>query len=325
MKLRGINFGACLDAAGARGFFGEGYWFHHLWFVRRWFSFNRSVRVTKTTTLYKQPGNMLLVNNIHQVDRFPTCIWMNWLRGIALNAIGLSGPGAKYLFEHGLLAQTTPFMISFMSVAKNKEERLDEFHRFVDMLKQHIASSPHKLYLGLQINISCPNTGLDPGKLVSEALTMLDIAQSLYLPVGVKINLLAPIEVVREIASHSACDFICCTNTIPFGTRDLGSLMATIDWDSLVGPQSPLARFGGGGLSGKTLLPLVAEWVGLIRASGIDIPLNVGGGILKPEDVDTLVEAGLRPKVDSIFIGSVAFLRPWRINAIIRRAHQLLG
>jgi len=322
MKLHGIDFGPCLDAAGVRGFFGEGYWFHRIPLINWWFDFRGSVRVAKTTTLAERAGNIKL-DGFTQREWFPRCIWWSWVHGIVLNAVGLGGPGALYLFDHGLVYTKGTFMISFMSVADTKAARLEEFRAFIAMLDQYLWR--RRQTVAVQINLSCPNAKLDPIKLADEAREMLDIAHWLDIPYVIKINLLIPIEVVKIIADHPACAAVCCTNSIPFGTERLGDLTGKIDWKRLFKGKSPLAAFGGGGLSGKPLLPLVAEWIKLVRKAGIDKPLNVGGGVMHWRDVDTLVEAGLRSGIDSIFIGTVAILRPWRIRSILRRAHELLG
>ena len=107
-------------------------------------------------------------------------------------------------------------------------------------------------------------------------------------------------------------DLLCISNTIPWGT-----MPDRINWKKLFGSAtSPLEKFGGGGLSGAPLLPLVFEWVTNARAAGLTCPLNAGGGILAPNDAEALFDAG----ADSVFIGSMAILRPWRVRATIRHA-----
>ncbi|OGG63612.1 hypothetical protein A3D66_00520 [Candidatus Kaiserbacteria bacterium RIFCSPHIGHO2_02_FULL_50_9] len=326
MKLRGIEFGPCLDAAGVRGFFGEGWWFHHLPLARFVFNFTGSTRVAKTATLLPHRGNMPLRGKEKRYgprELFPRCIWWSWSRGIALNAVGLSGPGTQELFAQGLLAdEKAPFMISVMPVSYSQKERLEEFQKFCVLLEHELRKA--RLPIGLQINLSCPNTKLDPHELAREATLFLDEASRLNIPLVVKINILVPPEAAQSIARHRACDALCFSNTIPFG-----ELPEAIPWKRWFPEGSPLARreasFGGGGLSGSPLLPLVAEYLRQLRTLGIEKPLNVGGGILSRRDVDTLVQAGLHRGIDSIFIGSVAMLRPWNIRSVIRRAHQLLA
>ena len=129
----------------------------------------------------------------------------------------------------------------------------------------------------------------------------------------VKLSVTQPVADARAIAEHPACDGLCVSNTIPWG-----EMADRIDWRGLYGTRSPLERFGGGGLSGAPLLPLVAEWLADARREGIAVPINAGGGILKPADVGVLHRAG----ASSVFVGTIAMLRGWRLARTIRRANR---
>src|SRR5271157_6436210 len=98
MKLRGIEFGNVFNASGARGFNGEGYWFHSLW---RWFGldYTGSTFTAKTTTLMLRPGNMPVDAKGRMLGWLPDCIVVKPWAGVALNAVGLSGPGILALVE----------------------------------------------------------------------------------------------------------------------------------------------------------------------------------------------------------------------------------
>lgn len=326
MKLRGIEFQPCWDAPGVRGWMGEGYWFHKYFRFLPGYDFSGSTRVGKTTTYDHNTGNM----PFHGPEKlfapkelFPKCIWFSLLRSETTNAVGLSGPGARALVKAGLLEKSSePFMISFMSNKKTVEERLEDFRRFVVLLKASGSSAPY----AVQINLSCPNTGIHYDELVTEGVDMLHIGAAIGVPLIVKYNIFAPAPVVRATAEHSACDAVCGTNAPPF--------------DAMMQLDPPLAhhfkngsplpprdeRFGGGGYSGHSLLYEAAKWGRELRRAGIRKPINLGGGIRHPFDVDYLVtKAGLRKGVDSVFFASAAMIRPWQVQPIIRRAHELLG
>lgn len=336
MKLRDTDFGPILGASGVQGFFGEGYPFHRL-LGPLGPNFDGMTFVAKTTTLNKREGNMPLRADLTPRELKPRCIWVSPRRGIALNAVGLSGPGASAFLDpykmpprpktrgypggYGLWPWTrrlSAFMISFMPDGKTAEERIDEMKRFTDLLGKWLPS--FKAKVGLQINVSCPNTGLDPTKLVGEVVGLLDIASALGIPLMPKFNLLAPPETVVEMSKHDAYDATCISNTLPFG-----ALADRVPWERYFPHGSPLAKFGGGGLSGEVLRPLVGEWIERAYAAGMQKPMNVGGGIMKPSHIDFYVSRGLRPGVDSVFIGSVAMLRPWRVAGIIRYAKEVLA
>ncbi|MBI2013743.1 MAG: hypothetical protein HYS87_02880 [Candidatus Colwellbacteria bacterium] len=307
MLLKGIDFGPICGASGVQGFFGEGYWYHRV-LKPVGLDFRGMTFVAKTTTLNPRKGNMPLRRNFTPCEILPESIVVRPLKGIALNAVGLSGPGAKALFEQQLWQRRKePFFISFMSVAENPTLRIEELAAFVELFHKYL---PHfKAPVGLQINYSCPNVGLHMEELVHEVKSGLDIAFSLKIPVVPKFNLMLPAETAADIAEHRACDALCISNTIPWG-----QFPDRIDWNTLFpGGKSPLERFGGGGLSGKPLLPLLLEWLIAARESGLKKQINAGGGILSLRDAERVFQAG----ADSVFLGSIAFLRPWRIRKII--------
>lgn len=319
------DFGPCWQAPGVQGWLGEGYWYHDLAGVRQMLNFKGSTRVAKTTTLGPNKGNMPVEDKCpwQPISRFPECIYVDPLSARTLNAISLTGPGASELIRHGLLKDKKPFMISFMSVAKDEKVRVEEFEEFTRRVIEALPQ-PDRIPMAFQENESCPNTGLDPDHLIHEATTKLDRAdrlRELGINIIVKLNILAPIEAAKKIAEHRNCAALCVTNALPFG-----SFPDRIDWKKLFPNGSPLKEFGNGGYSGPELLELVPEWVVNARLAGIEKPMNVGGGIRKAKHVRLIVErAKLKPRHDSIFFASAAMARPWNVRSIIREAHQLLG
>lgn len=313
--IRGIKFGPVWGASGVQGFFGEGYWYHWwFWFLGLCFDF--MTFVAKTTTLYRRVVKMPLgEDGISPRERFPACIKVKWFKGVSLNAVSLSGPGADALLQDGRWQQRKkPFFISFMSVGEKPADREKEFREFLTLLSGMVSgfSSP----FGLQVNLSCPNTGHEQTELVAHAHTMLDILMEFNLACAciVKVSAeIAPKDGLR-ISQHPRCDGLCISNAIKFGL-----LPDKIDWKQLFGSDvSPLASMGGGGLSGKPLLPLTEAWVREIRRLGMNKHINAGGGVLHPRDVDRLFDAG----ADSVFLGAIAFLRPWRVRGCISRAYK---
>jgi|SRR5665213_877240 len=334
MKLRGIEFGPCWDGAGVRGWMDERYWYHRLPLMRDWLKMEGSTLVSKTTTLPARippnGGNMPISPTAPwgPLERFPKSIWFGILSGRTVNSVGLSGPGAEVLLFRGLLDARDdgkPFQISFMSAAATPEERLNEFQQFVRLLLQYVIVFRK---FGLQINISCPNAGIDPAHLTHQAIAMLDAATPLTnvgIPIILKLNVLVPTEAVKEMAAHPNCDALCVSNTLPFGM-----FPKHVAWKGIFPKGSPVRRrnetYGDGGYSGPELLVLVANFISRTKSVGVTIPWNAGGGIRHPRDVEYLVErAMLTPKVDSVFFASAAMVRPWNVPGIIRTAHDLLG
>ncbi len=311
MNLRGIDFGNVLGASGVQGFFGEGYWFHNVWHPFG-LDFSGMTLVAKTATLLSRPGNMPLTPQFTPRDYFPKCVVVKPIDALLLNSVGLSNPGIHELMMAGEWQQLTdPFLLSIMSLADTPEKRFEELQRMVEIigLWKPRFSAP----FGVQINLSCPNTGHDPRVLIGESAKVLEIANTLGVPIMPKYSIAtAPIQAVLELNDHPGCDAICVSNTLPFGWEGL-------DWQKVWGSRtSPIAHLGGGGLSGKTLRPLVCEWITRLRDAGFTKPINGGGGILAPRDVEIYSAAG----ASSVFLGSVAVLRPWRVKAIIDHANS---
>lgn len=307
-NLMGINFNRDWCAAGARGFYGEGYPFHkYLEVLGIHPDFTGSSLVTKTVTLEPRLGNLPLKR----------CVKVNFRKAAVLNAVGLPNPGMVESLKRGQWqTRLDPFIISLTSVKKHYPSRLADFQTMATLLR----SEWHRFrtQFGLEINFSCPNTGnLKTSEsyyrdLVIEVRQVLRIFRDTLgaLPLIPKINLLTPLEVAREIAAIPYCSALCVSNTVPWG-----ALPDQIDWEGLFGSVSPLAEFGGGGLSGAPLTPLVQAWVREAMDLGFPAPLIASGGVMTPCDSRELLDLG----VSAVQVGSVAIVRPWRVKRIIKR------
>ena len=314
MKLQGIDFGNVLGASGVQGFFGEGYWFHKAYKVLG-MDLSAMTFVSKTATAHPKKGNMPLTKHYTPRQLVPRCIRVRMGRGAILNAVGLSNPGLCALLEVGeWQRRTKPFFISLTSVANTRQARCREFQCMMEQLRsvRHF-SAP----FGVQINLSCPNIeSINFEDMIQESEEVLTIMGELGVPVMAKYGIATVwIDALVRLEDHPACDAICVSNTIPFG-------WPRINWEKVWGSEtSPLERYeyGGGGLSGAPLSRIVPRWISRLRKAGFTKPINGGGGILHPSDVDRYHRYG----ASSIFLGSVVILRPWRIRAIIDHANTL--
>ena len=307
-------FGPVWDGCGVRGFSGEGYWFH------KWvpgLSFDGSTFVAKTITRHPNIGNMKLRSDYTPKYLLPDCISVYPFSGVALNSVGLSGPGIEAFLKTGRWQSIQkPFFLSFMPISKDGEGAQErEATGFVEILGPELPDFASE-YLGLQLNVTCPNVGANLGTVVKKAEKFLSLLAPLQIPIVVKLNLLVSPEAALEIAKHPATSGICIANTIPFG-----ELPDRIPWKGYFPDGSPLVKrdYGGGGLSGTPLLPLVAEWVARFRKRDANTYINAGGGVMHADDVDVLMNEG----ANSIFFATVAMLRPWRVPSIIARAHEI--
>jgi len=315
--MKAMNpFGPVWGASGVENFFGEGYPTHKYLKLCPGFTFDGVTFVAKTTTLWPRRGNMPLDFTTPK-EFLPKSIWVNPREGIALNAVGLSGPGLGALLADGRWqARTRPFGLSFMSVAGSVEERFLEFKIFVNTLAKYLKD--FQALVILQINFSCPNVGVAHNDLIEEIRMFLDHLKTLNLNVFAMPKLVVtmdPKEAVH-IAEHPMCWGICVSNTIPFM-----QLASVIEWEKYFPDGvSPLRKRGleqDGGLSGVPLRPIVCNWIREARQAGVKCHINGGGGILNPSDVTAFKEAG----ADSVFLGSIAFLRPWRMKKVIEQAY----
>ena len=313
MKLKDVEFGHVFNASGARGFTGEGYWFHPL--ARPFgLDYRGSTLVCKTTTLHPRVGNMMIDTYGRPLEIVPGCIVVKPFAGVVLNAVGLSGPGAFALFDRWR-GRRERYVISIMSVAQTAGERLGEARNLIGLVEPLMGLNDRA---ALQINFSCPNVGLDVAHLIDEIVAVLEHTARRGIRTMVKLSAVTPPQgVVEMLEAHPGCDALVMSNTIPWGR-----LPDRIDWAGLFGSTtSPLVRYGGGGLSGKPLLPIVTQWIRQARAAGFTKPIVGGGGILSVADANAMLDAG----ASTIELGSVSILRPWRVQDIIRHINVRLG
>lgn len=312
MILKGIDFGRVWGASGVKNFFGNGYWFHwFLYLIGMWFW--KVTFVAKTTTLTERKGNMpLKKDGTTPTEWFPKCVYVDFKKGIVLNAVGLSGRGLFFLLETGKWQKRKkPFFISFMSTKETTEGKIKDAELFGGLLAVYRRKTRFAARFGIQVNLSCPNVGTkphSPHEFVTEAHAILQALRNELpdVPLVVKLSITTEVSTASMIAEHHACDAICVSNTIPWGN-------IRIDWKKLFGSDiSPLTQRGfeqPGGLSGKPLLPLVEAWIREATNTGFPKPINAGGGILGPKDAIRLLNAGAQ----SVSLGSIAILRGWNV------------
>jgi len=317
MKILDVDFGPVLDGSGLRGFLGEGYPYHR--FIKPFgFDLRDSTFVAKTASLTGKVGFLLYgADGLTPLQLYPDCIVIKWRKKIVLNAVGLGNPGLLRLLSDGRwLDWPEPFMISVMPVFGRSDWRLQEIEdvgRLLAAYRRQFDAS-----FGIQLNLTCAAAGVCNECLIQEAPDMLDILGYLLpdMPLMPKLSVVTPPELIMPIAAHRNCHAICISNSVPWG-----SLSDKIDWQSMfIGSKSPLEIYGGGALSGAPLFPLVIEWILRARAIGVKLPINAGGGIMSIDDARALIEAG----ADSISLGSIALLRPWRVKKIVAAMHSWL-
>ncbi len=320
------RFGPVWGASGVQNFFGQGWTYHEKfkrWFPRG-FDFTGMTFCAKTTTVDRCEGKMPFnEKTLMNKEALPRCIVVNpWLLfwGVALNAVSLSGPGLENLLQRNeWQMRAEPSFISYAPQGATAPEEIVDALRFVTILNRALPA--FRARVGLQLNLSCPNTGenkTDMQALVNKAFALLDTLHVLHIPIVVKLNILMPPIAAEQIASHPACNGICISNTIPWEDLPSVGISRRFLFFSNTSPLQKRVRKNGG-LSGKPLLPLVIRWVREARHIGITKHINAGGGILCPKNVLTVHYAG----ADSFSLGSIAFLRPWNLQPTIQAGHHV--
>ena len=325
MLLRNIEFPDAIAASGAVGNFGEGYWYSRL--ENKFGILNKTGLgiVTKTATLNPRRGNTPFVydeKHFQPSELIPKSIKVDLINKNVLNAVGLGNPGLKAFLNTGNWQKATdPFWISVMSIAETEKERKQEMEAMVQLLMEEKPN--FKAPFGLQINLSCPNTGHDTCGLATEANDMVNIAAKLEVPIMAKFSIAtSTIDNLLELEDNKNLDAICLSNTIPYNwepNKNFYGKELSESWKKPFGKTSPLENMGGGGISGDIIKPFVLYFIKDLRKAGFKKHINGGGGIMEASDVNLYKEAG----ANSIFFGSVIMVRPWNVQKIIEKANKI--
>ncbi|MDO8443508.1 MAG: hypothetical protein Q7S78_00760 [Candidatus Azambacteria bacterium] len=336
MKIKDVEFPRVVFASGAYNFFGPGNGIGHGWWYDKyldrflpWLSSSEKAGfIAKTTPFFYRQGNMRLGSDLQPIEKFPDCVKFYFLRGIALNSVGLSSPGAIELFELNKWQKIDrPFGLSHMSVKPTLKQRITETTGFARLLKKHLPNFLAAVWL--EENLSCPNTGHDVCSLSDERLYHLEAIanQNLGIPVFAKLSPEDSVSEMLRIAHSGLCDGISYANTLKFGR-----LPEEIPWKKLFGTddpeKSPLAKYGGGGLSGWILGDLICRRIEGFRQEEPNFPIMAGGGInchwnwfSTKKLIDRLVDKG---RVSVIVIGTGKVMRPFYLRPTIWYADKKL-
>lgn len=313
LVLRGIDYGPVLNSAGARGFAGEGYWWHR--FVPG-LDYSGSTFVAKTVTYHDWAGNMPLDERMRPRSLKPDCIRVYFDQGMVLNAVGLSNPGIHAVLPHWQRVRP-PWMLSVFPMSISRRGRCEEIEDIGKVLSRELLPRP----FAIQLNLSCPNTPHDHADMVNEAVDLVHLLRPAHAPVLLKLNALFD----PGLAPRLPGDGVVCSNSIPFGATASWLIPKSVEQEFQVlwkthfpSGVSPLAHLGGGGLSGAPIFHLSSYWVKMARRAGYDRPIVGGGGILGPRDTETMFEWG----ADAVELGSISILRPWRVRKTIAAARR---
>lgn len=324
MRLRvrdkDVEFGPVFTAPGAIGFIGEGYLYQKLYRLIWGDLYEGATPAYKTFTFPPREANMpVREDGLTLRHLIPRCVKVRWMSGSVLNCVGLSSKGARFYFDlHEYEKKKYPFVVTFMSAATEHDQRMAEWDQFITMLEEeYLPSFPDDVNFALAANHGCPNVGIDHGLLFDEIEEIHDkagrITRKFGIPVLANFSPVNPFEGIMRAANHQDCAGLMIGNTIRFDYEEIGKKV----WGSATSPL--LRRYGQpGGLSSPACHEYTIRCILALRAAGVKLPIIGGNGIQSVEAAALIFAAG----ADAIHLGVVGLVRPWRVQRIIRFAHE---
>ena len=219
---------------------------------------------------------------------------------------------AEILSGGRLQAQTEPFFLPFRPTGDSPSSRMENTREAVSLIQD--ALSGFSVTIGLVIDLSRISLE-DPAAFTAEAKALLAACAPLGLPLVPEVSVLCGPDSASDILMDANADALLVSDSIAWS--DLPPNAQQVFFRTTA---SPLAKAGGGYVSGKYLLPLTVEWVRQLKRQFVMKPVIAGGSVLRPQDVNALKEAG----TSAIAIGAVRSLRPWNVLRIVRRANAIL-
>ena len=240
--------------------------------------------VIKTLTRHPRRGNLKLYKPW-------TCVRL--IKNGALNAVGLTNPGIEWWCKEigpTIDSKKIPLIGSILS------DDVSELGEMAEML------NPSDL-VGLEINASCPNTKSD---LLTHTQKVIDqvlrVKEKSRFPLILKLSVVHDVETITK--ELEGCVEAFSINSVPWSTLYPNS-------------KSPLAKLGGGGVSGKAAQPLTWKLVKKLHALS-STPI-IAPSIWSFEDIATARELG----ANAISFGSLFIRYPWRPTLFIKKDSRL--
>ena len=330
MKLKELEFPPVVGQSGVQGFFGEGDEYHHhaLFKLIPNFSFKGMGFVAKTTTItpkiFPETSNTELRDGYKVKRWFPNSVWWSpksFFKGYLVNAVGLANPGTLAMLGYDKWQRRSDvFQLSFMALSGTSEGKVAEAEMYCDYLLKYMPPTSKHCY-AIQVNESCPNTGHNQEQDPAGVIAVVEVFRRKLptVPIIIKFDLL--IEPKTIVALKPYCDAFCISNTVEVGKSN------QFAWSELFdqGISPLLKHFGGkfkGGLSGAPLFPQLVAWLNKMQQYDSSVVIIAGGGIMTKENIRELSQFSI---VHAVALGTVAILRPWRLQGLIRYAKNIFS
>lgn len=273
-----------MTASGALAFDGQGWpWEWPL----RWTGFldpKLFTIVTKTLTRHPRRGNLRWSHPWSVVKRMGSL-------GV-LNAIGLTNHGIEWWIKKVAPKIPADYKI-IVSIEADDENEVREMIRMIGGQK----------ILGIELNLSCPNSGSADRKLSNKVLHLCQIAsETSPVPLIAKISYTHDYKTIARELESTKIEAIS-INSIPW--RELFQEIP-----------SPLDSYGGGGVSGKVIQPFT--WKMVREISEISKIPVIGPSVWEYGDIQKVLDRGAK----AVSFGSVFVYYPWRPTQYARRWYR---
>ncbi len=208
-----------------------------------------------------------------------------------INAIGLTGPGIERWLEKDYpIIQRCGYKVVVSITGPEGGKGCVEMARILNGLKNIV---------GIEFNASCPNT--DPVLLENAEMVVKnchDIKEASEYPLWLKLSFVQPyLQIAKKVEGFVEAISI---NSVP--------------WKAIFGDNpSPLAKYGGGGVSGKIAQPWTWKMVRDL-AGETSIPV-IGASIWEYEDISKLKMLGAL----AYHFGTIFMPYPWKPTQFVRR------
>ncbi len=272
-----------VTASGALAFDGQGWpWEKPL----RWIGLldpTLFTNVTKTLTRSPRRGNLRWSH--------PWSVVKGLSGGGIVNAIGLTNPGIEWWLEK--VAPAIPEGLHIVPSIEANDER-----ETADMI-QLLGGAP--FIRGIELNLSCPNARENGDRTTEKIVTICRHA--------------AKISMVPLIAKLSYThDYVGIAKEIEKEKKIESLSINSVPWEAIYPERpSPLAKYGGGGVSGRLIQDYTWEMVEeLAIASKIPV---IGPSVWDYDDIQTITDKGAK----AVSFGSVFVRHPWRPTLFVRR------
>lgn len=242
--------------------------------------------VSKTVTLEPRKGNFCWYKPFNTVRLIP---------GGIVNAIGLTNPGFDWWCENiGKKAKSSHTSLA-ASIAGEPEE-------IAEMAKRLSFFN----LVAVEINASCPNANQDlTANDEQTVLSCVKAKENTCLPIILKLSVIQKIEDILPYLD-GVIDAVS-INSIPW--------RYIFPYEKII----PLAKFGGGGVSGVVTQTYSWEMISRIRKIS-DIPI-IASAIWNYQDLEYTEFFG----ANAFAFGSIFLLRPWRPKMIMKKYFKERG